>query len=150
MKEKIGGIIDKINEYKKVICPTCFNWNFKVNSFSLNGDNILSNNTIEKRKWKELFKDGKLIITGQLETVKYSQWGWDYARGSFKRERIDDAVERDITIEEKEEIKGWKDKEEPKTNGEERKEFILEEAHCKDCGKKLVLKDFNIKELRGV
>ncbi|CAG8810750.1 34346_t:CDS:2, partial [Racocetra persica] len=36
------------------------------------------------------------------------------------------------------------------TNGEERKEFILEEAHCKDCGKKLVLKDFNIKELRGV
>lgn len=25
IKEKIGGLIDKINEYKKVFCPVCFN-----------------------------------------------------------------------------------------------------------------------------
>ncbi|CAG8800496.1 34937_t:CDS:1, partial [Racocetra persica] len=40
--------------------------------------------------------------------------------------------------------------EEPKSDGEEREEFILQAAYCKDCERKLDLKDFSIKELRTI
>jgi len=53
-----------------------------------------------------------------------------------------------ITIEKKNEVKQWRDEAENKENGEERKEFIFREAHCKGCGRKLKLKGFSIKKLK--
>lgn len=136
LKEKIGGLVDTIKEFKKTVCLSCFNWSFKLNSYS-----SISNNIFEEREWKKLFKKGKLVISGKVETVKYSKrWlnRWDR---EVKQE------EKDITIEKKEEIKEWKNKEEQKTDGEERKEFIFQEARCKDCERKLDLKSFSIKKL---
>ncbi|CFW92871.1 protein of unknown function [endosymbiont DhMRE of Dentiscutata heterogama] len=144
LKEKIGGLIYNLNELKKIICPTCFNWNFKINSFTL------SNNIIEERKWKRIFADEKLVISGKIVTVKYSQpQSWSlFGNGTFDREEKD--PKKDVTFNKKEEIGNWKDKEEPKSDGEEREEFILQATYCKDCERKLDLNNFSIKELRTI
>ncbi|KLL04524.1 MAG: hypothetical protein MRERV_19c004 [Mycoplasmataceae bacterium RV_VA103A] len=143
LKEKVGSLVDKINDFKKIICLTCFNWNFKFNGLS-----TISNDTLEERKWKNLFAAEKLIISGKLVTVKYSRRQSWFGNGAPNR--VERGDKKDVTFSKKEEIKEWKDEKEPTTGDEERKEFTLQAAYCKDCERKLELKDFSIKELRGV
>ena len=143
IKEKIGGLIGTINDFKKIVCPQCFDWNnFQISYFA----SISNNNVIEVEKWKTLFEEGKLIILGKVETVKYA-WGW-LNRFRLNRKVLKEPEEVVITIEKKNEVKQWRDEAENKVDGEERKEFLFQEAHCKGCGRKLNLKDFSIKKLK--
>lgn len=143
LQEKIGGLIDKINELKKIVCFTCFNWNFEVSGLSLR------NNIFEEREWKKLFANAKLIISGKVEKVKYLLNSSLFSLNPLSRTIIPDG-ERDIAFSKRMEIGVWKDKDEPKSENEEREEFILQEARCKDCERKLELKDFKIKKLRAI